>query len=45
MLNVEKDATQEEIKKAYYKLVQKYHPDKNPHDQEGSKAKLSEINS
>lgn len=29
ILDVNKDATQSEIKKAYHKLAKKYHPDKN----------------
>ena len=34
ILGVKKDATQEEIKKAFRKLSLKYHPDRNPGDKE-----------
>lgn len=42
ILNVDKKATQDEIKKSYRKLARKYHPDKNP-DDKGSEDKFKEL--
>lgn len=43
VLEIGKDASQSDIKKAYRKLARKYHPDVNPNDQ-GAKIKFQRIN-
>ena len=42
ILGVSKDADHETIRKAYKKLVKKYHPDLNPDDQK-SKEKFNQV--
>ena len=42
VLGIEKSASQNDIKKAYYKLSKKYHPDKNPGNKEAEE-KFKEI--
>ena len=43
VLGLDKDATQDDIKKAYRKLARKFHPDVNPNDKEAHK-KFQQIN-
>jgi curved DNA-binding protein len=43
VLGIDKNATQEEIKKAYRSLARKHHPDLNPNDKEAHK-KFQQIN-
>ena len=44
VLEVQKNATDEELKKAYRRLAKKYHPDANPDNKEEAEKNFKEVN-
>ena len=43
LLGIQRDATDDDIKKSYRKLAMKHHPDRNPNDKEVNEKKFKEI--